>query len=136
MDNESLRDNPRLGYLLQRVTISEQAKRVERNRILPDISVGYFVQSLTGIQNVNGQDLYYNRSKHFQGFELGLAVPLWVAPQLAKVKAAAFREEATRKNAEYYQTTLAGAYTQALQELDKDRSSLNYTTARRFRMLD
>jgi len=126
MDAASLSGNPHLNYLKQQVVISEQARKVEGNRILPDISVGYFIQSLTGLQNVNGQDVFFNRSKHFQGFELGLAIPLWVTPQLAKVRAAARHEDMIQKNAEYYQTTLTSAYTQALQELDKNLSSLGY----------
>jgi cobalt-zinc-cadmium resistance protein CzcA len=126
LDTGLLAGNPHLNYLHQQVVISEQAKRVERNRILPDISVGYFVQSLTGLQNVNGQDIFFNRSKHFQGVELGLSIPLWIAPQLSKVNAAAIHEDVIRKNAEYYQVTLAGEYAQALQELAKNLSSLEY----------
>ncbi len=126
LDSVSLSSNPQLNYLLQQTVISQRAKRVERNRILPDISVGYFSQSLIGLQNVNGQDQYFGRGKRFQGFELGLSIPLWIAPQLARAKAAAFNEEAVRKNAEHFQTTLNGAYAQALQELDKNLASLDY----------
>lgn len=126
LDSVSLSANPQLNYLLQQVVISQRAKRVERNRILPEISIGYFSQSLVGVQNINGQDQTFGRSKHFQGFELGLSIPLWIAPHVARAKAAAFNEEVVRKNAEHFQTTLNGVYAQALQELDKNLASLNY----------
>lgn len=122
----SLQANPQLDYLRQQVTISGQFKKLERNRILPDLIVGYFNQSLIGIQNINGQDQFFEQDKQFQGFQLGLGIPLWFAPLVARSKAAAFQEEATRKNAEYFETSLNGAYAQALQEFDKNQASLNY----------
>jgi heavy metal efflux system protein len=125
-ETQSFRNNPQLDYLKQQVAISGQAKKVERNRMMPDIMVGYFTQSLTGIQNINGQDQFFDSKTRFQGFNLGLAIPLWFSPQVARTKAASFHEEVTRKNAEYFETTLAGAYTQALQEFNKNQASLVY----------
>jgi heavy metal efflux system protein len=125
-DTSSIESNPRLSLLQQQVIIAAQARRVERNKILPDLTVGYFNQSLIGVQNVNGQDVYYGRSKHFQGFEMGLAIPLWIAPNLARVKSYGFREEALKKNAEYYLTTLTSSYTQAVLESQKNLTSLRY----------
>ena len=125
-ETASFQNNPQLDYLKQQVIISGQFKRVERNKIMPDIIVGYFNQSLTGVQIINGVDTFFPRSKHFQGFQLGLGIPLWFAPHVARAKAAAFQEEAIRKNAEYFETSLNGAYVQALQEFDKNQASLTY----------
>jgi cobalt-zinc-cadmium resistance protein CzcA len=118
--------NPQLDFLKQQVVVSGQFKRVERNRIMPDIIVGYFNQSLTGVQNINGVDQYFGSDKRFQGFQVGLGIPLWFSPHIARAKAAAFQEEASRKNAEYFETTLKGAFEQAAQEFDKNQTSLNY----------
>ncbi len=122
----SFQNNPQLDYLRQQVLISGQFKTLERNKILPDLMLGYFVQSLTGIQNINGQDQFYPRSYRFQGFQLGLGIPLWFAPHIARSKAAAYQEEASRKNAEYYETTLGGAYSQSIKELEKSQAGLYY----------
>ena len=126
LDTISLKNNPQLNLLRQQVIINDRIKRVERSRILPDLSIGYFAQSLTGYQNVDRVDTYFPSSKAFQGFELGLNIPLWIGPHLARAKAASFHEEASRKNAEYFQTTLQGSYLQALHELDKNLASLSY----------
>jgi cobalt-zinc-cadmium resistance protein CzcA len=126
LDTVSLVGNPQLNYLRQQATISGRAKRVERNRLLPDINVGYFNQSLIGVQNINGLDRFFGRDKRFQGFELGLSIPLWFGPPVARARAAAFNEEVLKSNADHFQTTLSGAYRQALQELDKNLSSFNY----------
>jgi len=121
-----IQSNPVLKLLNQEVVISDQYKRVEKSRIMPDLLVGGFVQSLTGIQNVDGKDVYYPRSKQFTGFQLGLAIPLWIKPNLARAKAAAFQEEAMRKKAQQYEITLNGGFEQAVRELDKSAATINY----------
>ncbi len=125
-ETASFQQNPQLDFLRQQVVVSGQFKKVERNRVMPDIILGYFNQSLTGVQNINGQDQYFGRDKHFTGFQVGLGIPLWFSPHIARSKAAAFQEEASRKSAEYFETTLKGAFEQAVQEFEKNEASLNY----------
>jgi heavy metal efflux system protein len=126
VDTTSLKSNPQLDFLKQQVVISQQTKRVERSRVMPDLMVGYFTQSLTGVQNIDGQDQFFPSSKAFQGFQLGLAIPVWIAPHLARAKAASFQEQATQKSTEHFETMLKGDYAQALRDLDKNLASLYY----------
>jgi cobalt-zinc-cadmium resistance protein CzcA len=126
LDTVSLKSNPQLSLLEQQVIINERIKRVEKSKVLPDLTIGYFTQSLIGFQNTTGVDNYYSSSKAFQGFELGLNIALWISPHLARAKAASYQEEVSRKNAEYFQTTLQGSYLQALRELEKNLASLTY----------
>ena len=121
-----IQNNPELKLINQEVNISRQYKRMEKSRIMPDLLVGGFVQSLTGFQNVDGQDVFFSRSKKFTGFQLGLSIPFWIKPNIARANAAAFQEESMRKKAEQYQVTLTGNFEQALRELDKNTATLNY----------
>lgn len=122
----TLEANPQLQYSQQLVKISEQERRVEKNRLMPDLMVGYFNQTLIGYQNTTGQDIFYGKSDRFQGFTAGLSIPLWFAPQVARAKAASFMEESSRQTADYFRTTLNSDYEQALRELDKNQASLTY----------
>ncbi len=126
LDSVSLQNNPDLKLLAQEVKISQQLKKTERSRVAPDLMVGGFIQSLTGIQNINGQDVFFPRSKTFTGFQLGVAIPLWIKPNLARARAASFQEESARKNAENFEVMLSGNYVQALREVEKNIASLNY----------
>ncbi len=118
--------NPELSYLNQQVVVNEQNKRVERSGLLPDITVGYFNQSLVGFQNTRGQEIYYDKKSRFQGFELGVSFPLWLGPQVGRLKAAGFQQEASRQHAEYFQTYLTGEIEQAKLEMARNESSLQY----------
>jgi cobalt-zinc-cadmium resistance protein CzcA len=110
----------------QEVNISQQFKRVERSRTMPDFTVGAFTQSLTGYQKTSNVDVFYPRGKQFTGYQLGLAIPLWAKPNLARAKAASFQEDAARKSAQNFEAILTGNYEQALLELKKNSASLNY----------
>jgi len=121
-----IQNNPSLKLMNQEVNTTQQFKRMEKSRIMPDLLVGGFVQSLTGVQNIDGQDVFYSRSKQFTGFQLGLSIPLWIKPNLARASAAAFQEESMRKKAQQYEVTLAGNFEQALRELDKNTGTINY----------
>lgn len=136
LDSISLQNNPDLKLLAQEIKVSQQLKKTERSRIAPDLMVGGFIQSLTGIQNINGQDVFFPRSKTFTGFQLGVAIPLWVKPNIARAKAASFQEESARKNAENFEVMLNGTYSQALRELDKNLASLNYYESRALQNAD
>jgi cobalt-zinc-cadmium resistance protein CzcA len=76
----SVESNPTLLYELQQTNISKQVLRVERNKFLPNLEVGYFNQTLIGFQNTTGTEDFYDKNKRFQGFLVGVSFPLWVAP--------------------------------------------------------
>ncbi len=126
IDSSNWVTNPQLSYLKQQVTVSKQVKRLENNKLLPDFTVGFFTQSLTGFQNINGQDVFFPSSKSFTGFQLGLSIPLWVAPQLARAKSAGIQEEITRNETEQFETNLKSSFAQAQKELAKNQASLVY----------
>jgi cobalt-zinc-cadmium resistance protein CzcA len=64
LDTVSLKSNPQLNLLQQQVIINARIKSVEKSKVLPDLTVGYFAQSLTGFQNIDGVDTYFPSSKY------------------------------------------------------------------------
>jgi len=118
--------NPVLALGEQQITVARQQKKLEGARALPDIHVGYFNQSLIGPQNVNGQDQYFTSSARFQGFQVGLSLPLWFFPHGARIKAADLSAQAAAKNQENNRLVISQQYNQATQEIIKNKNSLAY----------
>lgn len=118
--------NPFLALLKQEIEIAQKAKNAEVSRALPDFTLGYFNQSLIGFQNVNGQEIYYDASKRFTGFQLGVSIPLWFIPEATKIKAATINKEIAENNLAYAETKLHAQYKQAIQEYLKSKNSLEY----------
>lgn len=121
-----LDNNPTLQYELQQTIISKQALQVERTRFLPDLEFGYFNQSLIGFQNTSGTEEFYDKNKRFQGFMIGVAFPLWAAPQAARAKAANYQQQAAQKNTDYTKALINQEYEQAQRELKKNEISLAF----------
>ena len=94
--------------------------------MMPDITLGYFNQSLIGTQTINGTEQYFGSSNRFAGFQVGIAIPIWVKPQLAKVQAAKIKAGIGESNYESYQKKLEGMYLQAVQKYMKYKNSLEY----------
>ncbi|MCO6499090.1 MAG: CusA/CzcA family heavy metal efflux RND transporter [Vicingus serpentipes] len=119
-------NNPALAYLQQEIIIEKERKSLENAKLLPDFKIGYFNQSMIGYQTVNGTEQYFGSGNRFSGFQLGIAIPLWVRPYTSKVQAAKVRMEIAESDYQQYQKMLEGRYSQAIQEYKKYKSELNY----------
>ena len=125
-DSASLDRNPSVVLAIQNIEVSKRKKKLEVSRTLPDLHIGYFNQTLIGTQNVNGQDQYFGSSKRFQGFQAGIAIPLWLGPHTARIKAANIEIDVAQKQKEAFQLAIAQQYNQAIEELMKNKNSLSY----------
>ena len=121
-----IEQNPQLHYHRQQVEVTARRKKVEAAYFLPEITVGFFSQTLIGFQTVDGQERYFGSGDRFQGIEVGLSLPLWFAPHTAKIKAAALENEVADQQYKAYHQQLAGRYEQALKEHAKTSASLQY----------
>lgn len=120
--------NPYVMYIKQQIQIAENQKKFEKNSLLPDITIGYFNQTLYGVPY--GSDLYTaplaGYGNRFQGIIAGVTIPLWIGPQRARIKAA----QSLKENAElvYKQTenNIAADIIAAYEEYLKNQRSLAY----------
>lgn len=83
-------------YIQQEVKQKELELKVEKSQLSPEFSAGYFNQSIGSLKNL-------------QGFQIGLAIPLWFMPQASKIKEARINKDiaqtqATLKTYELEQT--------------------------------
>lgn len=67
-------------YFQKQVNQKTIALGLEKSYFFPEISAGYFHQSIQPLKNM-------------KGFQIGLSVPLWFPPQAAKVKEARINQE-------------------------------------------
>lgn len=118
--------NPLLTFNQQQIEIAKKTIGLEKARLLPELTLGYFNQSLIGTQLINGQERFFDGSKRFQGFYLGLNIPLWSRPQNARIQAAKVQETINTTNFEFSQRAIETQYAQAVQEYVKFQTNLAY----------
>lgn len=125
-DSLSLAINPTLLFMKQQVEVSRLEKKTERNRLWPELNLGYFSQTMLGTQDVGGVPETFGNNDRFTGVQAGISIPVWFVPYTARAKAAAIREEAAKNQAEQMQRMLDGNFRSLLSELSKYNGSLEY----------
>ena len=125
-ENSAFAANPSIGYINQQVEVSQLEKKLESSRALPDLSIGYFSQTMQGTQEINGVPRVFGIGDRFSGIQAGIAVPIWFVPYSAKAKAAKLKEKIAQTNAESYSKSISGSYRSLLLELSKNSNSVDY----------
>lgn len=130
-DSAAVKQNANVKLAMQEVEVAKASSRVERSALLPDFTAGYFIQSMRGNQDVNGVPTNYDGSLQFQGFSIGIGIPIFAGSGSARIKAARTNVEVRQMNADYLQAQLLSEYNQQMQQLETYRSLVDYyhTTA-------
>ncbi len=89
--------------------------KVERNRLYPDISLGYF----------NGTNSY-SGSKNYQGFQFGLGIPLFFSEQNAKIKSGKIAVEINENMKASELSMLKAKQASLMNEIWKYQESIDY----------
>ena len=71
IDSTSINQNPMLALSMQQVAMASANKNVEKALAKPEFMAGYFLQSLTGNQEINDKSVFYNGVPRFQGVKFG-----------------------------------------------------------------
>lgn len=123
---DNLSQSPLLALPKQQDVVAEHQQKYEQSNLLPDIQVGFFSQTLVGTQVVNGIETFYGDNKRFHGFQVGLSLPIWFAPHVARAKAAAIRVGIIKKQNEAIVLEVSQFYEQTVREYTKHANSLTY----------
>ena len=115
VEADSLEADPGFHYL-QNAALKQQAElKVERNLLLPEVTLGYF----------NGTNRYEG-AEYYQGFEVGVGVPLFFSEQRARVKAKQYALEATANLQQNYTRNYAYRVSELMKGLSKYQEAIRY----------
>ncbi|MEA3451093.1 MAG: efflux RND transporter permease subunit, partial [Bacteroidota bacterium] len=73
---ENFDSNPVIKLLLHQENYSQALIKIEQNKILPDFSANYFIGTN-----------YFDNAKYYQGFEVGISIPIFFGYQKSKIQA-------------------------------------------------
>jgi len=93
---------------------------------MPDLTVGYFSQTIQGTRDINGVPRTFGPGDRFTGYQAGIAIPLWIVPYTSKVKVAKINEDIAKSDAEYLSKSLSGAYNSLTDEYKKYSGSIDF----------
>ncbi len=126
LDSALVKQNPNYKLAQQQVAVAEAGRKVEKAVMMPDITAGYFIQSFKGNQEVNGETVSYDGTPRFQGFTVGISLPIFAGSSVSKIQAAKTNIEVQQKNAVYMETQLVNQHEQQLHQLHTFQSLIDY----------
>ncbi len=86
--------HPYVMYMKQQIVIAENQKKVYKNTLLPEITLGYFNQTLYGVPyNIYATLPLTDYTNRFQGFYAGVSIPLFYRPYNSRIKALEFSKQ-------------------------------------------
>jgi cobalt-zinc-cadmium resistance protein CzcA len=125
-DSLSVKDNPQLKKLQEQIQYIQCMTAVEKSKLLPDITIGYFNQSLYGTQNYANTSDFATEKTRFQGVTFGLAIPIWSKPQMSRIKATEILTKSANAETLAISSSLNSEFTIALNEYKMNLESLSY----------
>lgn len=128
LENVDIANNPTLGWFQQQIEVANREQSLERSRMMPDLMVGYFNQSLNGPnQDIDGNPVTYNSSDRFTGFQVGIAIPIFgVKSQASLIRASELKRQENEARLKATSIELEGRLQSLIQQYLKFQKSLEY----------
>ena len=110
----------------QQQNIALQEIEVNKTKSLPQLSLGYFNQSIIGLQNINGVEKNFTASNRFSAAQIGISIPIFNGANKAKIAAAKTNYSATQVEYEDSLTQQKSIIEQLQLRFQKNKAALDY----------
>ncbi|GER60069.1 CusA/CzcA family heavy metal efflux RND transporter [Formosa undariae] len=111
----SLTDHPGLMYYNSAENLAKSSLSLERQKILPDLQLSVFQGTNNGVA-----------ARNYNGFQVGIAVPLWFGAHKSKINAAKTETLIIANEFENYKIQLQSKYDALLSDLKKFQETVDY----------
>lgn len=106
VNEDVVNDNPSLQAEYKAAELYLFNRKIARAEAMPDFNVGYNNISMIGIQKVDNSEVFYDRSKRYQYFNVGIGIPLSIGAYRAKSKSLGLKNKAQLSVADNYKSKL------------------------------
>jgi cobalt-zinc-cadmium resistance protein CzcA len=120
---QALGEHPLLKISDQQKIITAANTRLERSKMLPDLSLGYFN---TSIQGTGADNILYSPSKRFNSGHIGIGIPIFAGAQKARVNASKVSEMIADNAYQNQLQTIENQYRSAQSQYESYLEAANY----------
>ncbi len=118
-ENNHYEQHPSIKIMEQERIIAEAGTKLEKAKLLPDLSFGYNNLSIR-----DGIDL--NNSRRYSSFQAGIGIPVFSKAQKSRAGAAKVNEAIAQSALEREKQTLNKRYLDALAQFKKNKADVSY----------
>jgi len=115
--------HPSVVVLQHQQKVADAMISFEKSKLLPDLSLGIFSSSITGI---GSDDKYYSKSYRFQSVQVGVGVPVFAKAQKTKISNVKFSKQIIQNNYDHGIQLLQKEYSAALLQYNKHKEAVLY----------
>jgi len=123
LENTEFITHPLVQYWKQQQNIAASNTKVEKSKLLPDVTFGYNVM---GMKGMGANDLKYNSNLRFHSVQIGLSIPIFNANQKSKINASKINELIASNEYEANLKNLEINFAQAMKQYQKYRDAVLY----------
>lgn len=125
-DTSLIQSNPLLTYYNQNINLANSKVRLEKAKMLPELTVGYSQQLvIKGFDPAKNNRDYYNGTR-IGGFQIGVGVPLFSSAYKARINAEKIGVSVVQTQLHATKQRLQMQWQQAYQEYLKDKQTTDY----------
>ncbi|WP_430612896.1 CusA/CzcA family heavy metal efflux RND transporter [Flavobacterium sp. JP2137] len=110
----------------QKVAQVTAEKNVKKSALFPDITMGYAIESLAGLEETNGISKTYGSQPRLSSFSIGLAIPIFSGSQRAAIKAGNYEIEKSALEKRSLEQEITQSVVQQQQWMTTQRGLINY----------
>jgi cobalt-zinc-cadmium resistance protein CzcA len=122
-DSISFQNHPTLNYFKHQQLLASDATNLERARLLPEISIGYFNTSIKG----NGADnVFYTRTNRFKSVQFSIGIPLFFKSQQYRIKASNIQQLMANNNFQNHYNEIKKDLKMAWLQYENNLRMVNY----------
>ncbi|MBD1384621.1 CusA/CzcA family heavy metal efflux RND transporter [Mucilaginibacter rigui] len=122
-DSLNLKEHPAVKLIAQQQQIADAATRVEKSRLLPDLTIGY---NNTSIKGVGADNKLYNGSNRFNSVQVGIGIPIFAGAQKARINSARVNKQLAESNLALTVQNITSAYRAADLQYQKYLRAVSY----------
>ncbi|MCL7987563.1 CusA/CzcA family heavy metal efflux RND transporter [Sphingobacterium sp. lm-10] len=126
VNTDSIVDLPEIKRANLLAETEEDRWKLERSRMLPEITIGYNTQTFQGTQNIRGMDVTYDLSKRFSSVAAGISMPIFWGAQKARTQAAKESWNSSLLRAKQQTLRVRNDRNNMEEELEQSREILSY----------
>jgi cobalt-zinc-cadmium resistance protein CzcA len=120
---ESNPSHPQILLMEEKVAIANAQQRLEKSKLLPDFTIGYFNQSFRG---TGADNQVYNVSNRFNGGQIGVGIPLFYGAQKARIEASGNAIKIAENELEYGKNQHTTELQSALAQYKNNQTMINF----------
>ena len=123
IDSAGLSKHPMMQYWKQQQNIATANTRLERSRLLPELTLAY---NLMGMKGMGANNIEYNNTPQFHSAQIGLGIPIFAGSQKAKIKASKINEQVTNNEYEVNFKKTEADFAAAIRQYQKYQDAVRY----------